>query len=320
MPSSCYDYARCGNPTIMSLQRNLAAMEGAKYAFALNCGMSATISICSLLKQGDHLLCIDDVYGGTQRYLRKVFTPQTEISWDMIDFSDLNKVKAAIKKNTKIAESDVTRASVAQMDIQNVMVHIETYEQAIETGDLDINTIQTLSSVLYPKAIEYFSAFDNNMYNDLLNRMQSLLQREDILMVINSAQEEKQAVKEAGAAADKGTSLLPSGAAAESKPAFDFNVSAADVERLKREEEKEQEEEEKSAEQPLPAEVITPQEPSSDKTPEQPQPTSAEAPAAASPEAAHVEPTSSPDKDEDKEEEEPTASCVIEQDDSESDD
>eukprot|EP00356_Strombidium_inclinatum_P007703 CAMPEP_0170499390 /NCGR_PEP_ID=MMETSP0208-20121228/31238_1 /TAXON_ID=197538 /ORGANISM="Strombidium inclinatum, Strain S3" /LENGTH=449 /DNA_ID=CAMNT_0010776917 /DNA_START=6 /DNA_END=1353 /DNA_ORIENTATION=+ len=102
VPSSCYDYARCGNPTIMSLQRNLAAMEGAKYAFALNCGMGATISICSLLKQGDHLLCIDDVYGGTQRYLRKVFTPQTEISWDMIDFTDLTKVKAAIKKNTKI--------------------------------------------------------------------------------------------------------------------------------------------------------------------------------------------------------------------------
>jgi len=77
------------------------------------------------------------------------------------------------------------------MDIRNVMLHIETYEQAIEGGELDINTIQTLSSVLYPKAIEYFSAFDNNMYNDLLNRMQSLLQREDILMVINSVSEDK---------------------------------------------------------------------------------------------------------------------------------
>lgn len=77
-------------------------MEKCKYAFALNCGMSATTSVCSLLKRGDHLLCIDDVYGGTQRYLRKVFTPFTGIEWDMIDFSDLNKVKAAIKKNTKI--------------------------------------------------------------------------------------------------------------------------------------------------------------------------------------------------------------------------
>ena len=82
---------------MLSLQRNLASLEKCKFAFALNSGMSATVSVCSLLKQGDHLLCIDDVYGGTQRYLRKVFTPQTGIAWDMIDFSDLEKVKAAIK-------------------------------------------------------------------------------------------------------------------------------------------------------------------------------------------------------------------------------
>jgi len=64
--------------------------------------MSATISVLSLLKQGDHLLCIDDVYGGTQRYIRRVFEPQTNIKWDMIDFTDLKKVRSSIKKNTKI--------------------------------------------------------------------------------------------------------------------------------------------------------------------------------------------------------------------------
>lgn len=64
--------------------------------------MSATISVLSLLKPEDHLLCIDDVYGGTQRYIRRVFEPQTNIKWDMIDFSDLKKVRGAIKKNTKI--------------------------------------------------------------------------------------------------------------------------------------------------------------------------------------------------------------------------
>jgi len=75
VPSTCFDYTRCGNPTVLALQRNLASLESAKYAFALNTGMSATISVMSLLKQGDHLLCIDDVYGGTQRYIRKVFEP-----------------------------------------------------------------------------------------------------------------------------------------------------------------------------------------------------------------------------------------------------
>lgn len=65
VPASCFDYSRCGNPTVMAFQRNLAAMEGGKFAFALNTGMSATLSVFSMLKQGDHLLCIDDVYGGT---------------------------------------------------------------------------------------------------------------------------------------------------------------------------------------------------------------------------------------------------------------
>ena len=86
----------------MCLQRNLASLEKAKYAFATNTGMSATLSVLSLLKQGDHLLCIDDVYGGTQRYLRQVFTPNTHIEWDMIDFTDLKLVKSSFKKNTKL--------------------------------------------------------------------------------------------------------------------------------------------------------------------------------------------------------------------------
>ena len=65
-----FDYARCGNPTRLALERNLASLENAKFAFALNSGMSATVTVMSLLGKGDHVLCVDDVYGGTQRYLR----------------------------------------------------------------------------------------------------------------------------------------------------------------------------------------------------------------------------------------------------------
>ena len=68
----CFDYARCGNPTRLALERNLAAMEKANYAFALNNGISTTVTIAQLLDSGDHILCVDDVYGGTQRYLRQI--------------------------------------------------------------------------------------------------------------------------------------------------------------------------------------------------------------------------------------------------------
>ena len=87
---------------MLCLQRNLAALEHANFAFAMNAGMSATLSALSLLKKGEHLLCIDDVYGGTQRYLRRIFEPNYEMEWDMIDMSDIKKVRSAFKKNTKM--------------------------------------------------------------------------------------------------------------------------------------------------------------------------------------------------------------------------
>ena len=98
----CFDYARCGNPTRLSLERNLASLENAKYAFAMNSGMSCTLTIMQLLKSGDHVLCIDDVYGGTQRYLRKILSERQGIELSMMDFSDPKAVRAAIKKNTRI--------------------------------------------------------------------------------------------------------------------------------------------------------------------------------------------------------------------------
>ena len=58
-------------------------------------------------------------------------------------------------------------------------------------NDLSLSTVQTLTT-LYQKSIEYYSAFDDLLYNDFLNRMQSLLQREDIQMVLNSVEQNNQ--------------------------------------------------------------------------------------------------------------------------------
>ena len=96
-------------------------MEKAKYAFALNCGMAATLTVISMLQQGDHLLCIDDVYGGTQRYLRKIFHPNYHVDFDMIDMSDMKKVRKAMRKNTKIVWMESpTNPTLKVTDIQAV--------------------------------------------------------------------------------------------------------------------------------------------------------------------------------------------------------
>ena len=145
--------------------------------------------------------------------------------------------KKSVQKNVKIAESDVSKGSVAKMDIRNLMAHIDSYEEVINSGELDIATIQTLTT-LYPRAIEYYSAFDNNMYNDLLNRMQSLLQREDIQAVLSSADESANP-KTTPVQNPPATSTSQTTSSSPPKPKIDFNVSKEDVEihRKKMEEE-----------------------------------------------------------------------------------
>ena len=119
--SSGYDYTRCGNPTVMNLQRTLCMIEGGKYSLCCSAGLSAIISVLSLLGPKDHLLCIDDVYGGVQRYLRNVFGPQTEIDFDMIDMQDINFVRKHIKKNTKIIWIEApTNPTMKYPDIQAI--------------------------------------------------------------------------------------------------------------------------------------------------------------------------------------------------------
>jgi cystathionine gamma-lyase len=116
-----FDYARCGNPTRAALERNLAAMEGAKFAFACSSGMAAHVTVMNLLKRGDHILCVDDVYGGTQRYLRKILTPNSEIELDLCDFSDIEVFKKMIKPNTKVCWLETpTNPTLKIFDIQKI--------------------------------------------------------------------------------------------------------------------------------------------------------------------------------------------------------
>ena len=63
-----FEYSRTGNPTRQVLEKLIAAVEKAKHGLCFASGSAATASITSILKTGDHIVCIDDVYGGTNRY------------------------------------------------------------------------------------------------------------------------------------------------------------------------------------------------------------------------------------------------------------
>ncbi len=96
-----YEYARTQNPTRSALERNIAALEGAKYGFAFASGMSATDAVLKLVKAGDHVIVGDNTYGGTYRLFSKVLS-NYGIEFDYVDTSDATNVERAFKSNTKM--------------------------------------------------------------------------------------------------------------------------------------------------------------------------------------------------------------------------
>lgn len=96
-----YDYTRSGNPTRAALEANLAALEGGVNASATSTGMSAITAVLFFLKPGDHIITGDDIYGGTYRLFNAVLKPMG-YQFSFINMRDIKKVKAEIKRNTKM--------------------------------------------------------------------------------------------------------------------------------------------------------------------------------------------------------------------------
>ncbi|KAK6320465.1 hypothetical protein J4Q44_G00095720 [Coregonus suidteri] len=113
-----FEYSRSGNPTRNCLEKAVAALDGAKHCFALASGLAATMTITHMLKAGDGIVCMNDVYGGTNRYFRKI---AAELGLD-VSFADCTKIEllqAALKPNTKLVWIETpTNPTMKVVDIQ----------------------------------------------------------------------------------------------------------------------------------------------------------------------------------------------------------
>ena len=96
-----FEYARTSNPTRLALERNLAALEGARFGYAFASGMAAIDATMRLVKAGDHVIVSDNTYGGTNRLFKRVLA-NYGIEFEFVDTSDVTKVEAAIKDNTRM--------------------------------------------------------------------------------------------------------------------------------------------------------------------------------------------------------------------------
>jgi cystathionine beta-lyase/cystathionine gamma-synthase len=96
-----YEYARTQNPTRSAVERNLAALEGARFGFAFASGMAAIDATLRLVKAGEHVVVSDNTYGGTARLFNRILA-NYNVEFDYVDTSDSLNVEAAIKPNTKM--------------------------------------------------------------------------------------------------------------------------------------------------------------------------------------------------------------------------
>lgn len=98
--SKGFDYGRTINPTRTALEKNLAALENGKYGFCFSSGMAAVQAVITLFKPGDHIICTNNVYGGTYRLFEQVIK-NYGLEFSYIDTSNFEELKNSINKNTK---------------------------------------------------------------------------------------------------------------------------------------------------------------------------------------------------------------------------
>jgi len=130
-----YEYGRSGNPTRDTLEKVLANLEGAKYGYTFGSGLAATTTIVHMLSAGDHIVSMDDLYGGTNRYLRKV-ADRMNIKTTFVDATDPKNVENAIQENTKLVWVETpTNPTLKLVDIAAVAEVVHKRENILLVVD-----------------------------------------------------------------------------------------------------------------------------------------------------------------------------------------
>lgn len=130
-----YEYARTGNPTRTALEKCLASLEGAEFGLCFASGLAATTTVLHLLSAGDHVVCGDDLYGGTFRLFSKVWE-RHGLTFTAVDMSRADSIREAMRPNTRLvwletptnpllklidvtAAAKITRQSGAKLAVDN---------------------------------------------------------------------------------------------------------------------------------------------------------------------------------------------------------
>jgi len=96
-----YEYARTRNPTREALERNVATLEGGRHGFAFSSGLAAVDATLKLLSAGDHVVCGENVYGGTHRQMTHIWA-RLGLTFTFVDAAETERIAAAVTPRTKM--------------------------------------------------------------------------------------------------------------------------------------------------------------------------------------------------------------------------
>ncbi len=139
-----HEYARLTNPTRDALEENLRSLEGGTSAHAFGSGMAAITAMCTMMKTGDHVVCSDNVYGGTGRLFDYVMS-NYGLTFTYVDTSVAENVAAAITSATKL-------------------VHIETPTNPM----MSITDIRAVAEICHARGVEL--SVDNTFLSPYLQQ------------------------------------------------------------------------------------------------------------------------------------------------------
>ncbi|MEL1244654.1 cystathionine gamma-synthase [Flavobacterium sp. DGU11] len=115
-----YEYSRAANPTRTALENALASIENGARALAFSSGLAATDCVLRMLKSGDEVIAMDDLYGGTYRMFTRVYK-DSGIKFHFVDMNDLEKFKSLFNENTKLVWAETpTNPLMKLADIEAV--------------------------------------------------------------------------------------------------------------------------------------------------------------------------------------------------------
>ena len=131
-PMGKWCYSRMNNPTKFSLERIIAQIEGGTKCLVFSSGMAAITATVELVKPGEEIISINDLYGGTQSNFRDIMIKQHGINITFFDFKDMNKFKELLNPKVKmIYLESQTNPNMTVVDIPEIVKITKEYNKEI---------------------------------------------------------------------------------------------------------------------------------------------------------------------------------------------